>query len=76
MKDRSKLTEKEKEIIYCICNRKCFTRKALAEELNISVNTVALHLSKIYLKLNIESNISSLLFECFTNRSLQNEFNS
>ena len=53
-----KVTERETEVIDCICNG--MTNKEIARKLNISVNTVNNHVANIFEKMNINSRVDLL----------------
>jgi len=53
-----KVTERETEVIECICNG--MTNKEIAKKLNISVNTVNNHVANIFEKMNINSRVDLL----------------
>jgi len=53
-----KVTERETEVIECICNG--MTNKEIAKTLNISVNTVNNHVANIFEKMNINSRVDLL----------------
>jgi DNA-binding NarL/FixJ family response regulator len=53
------LSTKENEIAMAICNGK--THKEIANELNISINTLKTHVQHIYKKMNIHSKTELIL---------------
>jgi len=65
-------TDKEKEIINCICEKK-FKDREIAKELFISKGTVRTHLLNIYSKLSVESKID-LVYELFSNNIIEIDF--
>ncbi len=53
MEGNSKLTDREKEIMFLVANAKC--RKIIADELDLSIHTVDTHLRHIRIKTNTHS---------------------
>jgi two-component system nitrate/nitrite response regulator NarL len=54
------LTQREREILACLAGGK--SNKAIARELNISADTVKLHVRNVLAKLNLSSRVEAAVF--------------
>ena len=60
----NKLTEREKDVLFCLCKKRIFIRKLIAKDLIVSEKTVSTHIDNI-LKKTQTHKIENLMIKYF-----------